>query len=182
MNMSVPDADIIALIRSNPDRGFRLMVSQYSERIYWHIRRIVNSHQDAEDVTQDTFLRIFRSIGSLNEGNALRGWIYRIATNEALRHLEKNGGAYLPLEDAAGLATDSYMDYSDIEAVQLKKAIGTLPPRQRVVFNLRYYDGLEYEEIASVLATGVHNVRANYHNAKAHIVKCMKSWNISMSY
>lgn len=178
--MSISDAEIIVAIRKNPQEGFRTLLSQYSQRVYWHIRRAVNSHQDAEDITQETFLRMFRSIDKLKSEDALKSWIYRIATNEALRFLEKRDDSILPLDNAVEMPSDSYINYTDIEAVELKRAINSLPPKQRMVFNLRYYDELEYEEIASILETKVQNVRANYHNAKERIVKYMNSINCNI--
>ena len=178
--MSISDAEIIVAIRKNPQKGFRTLLSQYSQRVYWHIRRAVNSHQDAEDITQETFMRMFRSIDKLKSGDALKSWIYRIATNEALRFLERRDDSILPLDNAIEIPADSYFNYTDIEAVELKRAINSLPPKQRMVFNLRYYDELEYEEIASILETKVHNVRANYHNAKERIVRYMNSINLNV--
>lgn len=178
--MSISDKDIIAIIRKNPDQGFRMLVSQYSERIYWHIRRTVNSHHDAEDITQETFVRVFRSFGKLKSAGALKSWIYRIATNEAIRFIDKRNDGLMAMDNAALVQSENYVDYSDIEAVELKKAIDTLPPKQRITFNLRYYDELEYDEIASILGTAAHCVRANYHNAKERIIKYMNSinWNV----
>lgn len=178
--MNVTDAVIVAEIRNNPNVGFKLLASQYSERIYWHIRRAVTSHHDAEDITQETFMRIFRSLDKLKSDDALKNWIYRIATNEALRFLDKNGDRTLTLDDAVNIESESYVNYSDMEAIELKKAINNLPPKQRMAFNMRYYDELEYGEIASILGTTVNNVRANYHNAKECIIKYMNSvnWNL----
>ena len=178
--MNAGDAEIIAAIRKNPEKGFRVLLSQYSHRVYWYVRRTVNSHHDAEDVTQETFLRIFRSLDKLKSEASLKSWIYRIATNEALRFIEKRDDSLLPLDTAVETPSDSYVNYSDIEAVELKKAIDALPPKQRIAFNLRYYDELEYEEIAAIFETTAHNVRANYYNAKERIVKYMNSinWNI----
>ena len=178
--MDAVDTEIIHAIRKNPQEGFRLLLSRYSRPVYWHIRRTVSSHHDAEDITQETFLRIFKSLDKLKSESALRSWIYRIATNESLRFLERRDESLLPLDNALEMTSDSFVNYSDIEAVELKKAISALPPKQQVVFNLRYYDELEYDEIASVLQTTVNNVRANYHNAKERIVRYMNSinWNI----
>lgn len=178
--MSIADADIIAEIRKNPNIGFKLLASQYSEGIYWHIRRAVTSHQDAEDITQETFMRIFRSLDKLKSADALKSRIYSIAANEALRFLEKRGVDSLTLEDATGIEAYRYVNYSDLEAAELKRAINLLPPKQRMAFNMRYYDELEYDEIAAILGTSAHKVRANYHNAKERIIKYMNSvnWNI----
>lgn len=178
--MNATDTDIILAIRKNTGKGFKMLLSQYSRPVYWHIRRTVSSHHDAEDITQETFIRIFKSLDKLKSENALKSWIYRIATNEALRFLEKRGEDFLPLDNALDITSGSFVNYNDIEAVELKKAINSLPPKQRIVFNLRYYDELEYEEIASILQTAVHNVRANYHNAKERIVKHMNSLDLNI--
>lgn len=172
---STTDAGIIEAIGHDRDYGFRMLVSKYSERLYWHIRRMVHSHDDAQDILQDVFVRIFRSIDRLREPETLRVWMYRIATNEVLRFIERRREIFTSLDTALDITSDEYIDYSDLEAVQLKKAIDTLPPKQRVTFNLRYYDELEYDEIAATLNTTVSTARANYHNAKERIIKYMNS-------
>ena len=168
------DLLILAEIKHDVNAGFKCLVSRYSSRIYWHIRRIVISHQDAEDVTQEVFLRVFKAINKLKTAEALNTWIYKIATNEALRAIEKRNES-LPLEWAAESEADNYINYDDIESFQLKKAIAVLPCKQQITFNLRYYDELEYAEIATILGTTVGNARANYHNAKQRIIKYMNS-------
>lgn len=174
--MTKPDADIIKEIRHDTDRGFRMLVDRYSEKIYWHVRRTVESHDDAQDVVQEVFVRVFRSLDSLNSAESLRSWIYRIATNEALRQLERRRNEFAPLDDTAGnIVSDSYINYDDVEAVQLKQAIHSLPPKQQLAFNMRYYDELSYDEIAEVLGSSAGSVRANYHNAKEKIIKYMNS-------
>jgi len=174
---SPTDADIIEAIDRNRDHGFRMLVGKYSERLYWHIRRMVHSHADAQDISQEVFVRIFRSIDRLRQPETLRGWMYRIATNEVLRHIERRHEMFTSLDSALDVASDEYIDYTDLEAIQLKKAIDTLPPKQRITFNLRYYDELEYDEIAATLDTTVSTARANYHNAKERIIQYMNSLN-----
>lgn len=170
------DADIVREIHRNADRGFRMLVDRYTEKIYWHVRRTVDSHDDAQDVVQEVFIRIFKSLASLNSAESLRSWIYRIATNEALRYIERQRSEFTPLDDAAvNIASDPYVDYDDVEAVRLKEAIHSLPPRQQLTFNMRYYDELNYDEIAEVLGCSAGSVRANYHNAKEKIIKYMNS-------
>ncbi|MCM1483303.1 MAG: RNA polymerase sigma factor [Muribaculaceae bacterium] len=178
--MMVSDKDIVGIIKSDVDSGFRMLVSKYSQPIYHYVRRMVISHHDAEDVMQETFLRAFKALNSIRSANALKGWIYRIATNEALRLIDKRKAEMIPLDHILDSHTDSYINYEDVEAVQLKKAIALLPPKQQAVFNLRYYDELEYAEIALIMDTDVGNVRANYHIAKERIVKYMNS--ISTNY
>ena len=171
--MTQSDNDITALLRRDPEQGFRLLMKRYKEPVYWHIRRLVVSHADAQDATQETFVRIFRSRGSRRDGTSLTAWIYRIATNEALRligrrHVEARldaGGDTA----AAHLAADSYVDYSDAEAVAMQEAILSLPQKQQVVFNLRFYDELSYGEIAQITGSNTVAVKVNFHLAKEKI-------------
>ena len=170
------DLDIILSIRKDPDKGFRLLVQRYAEALYWHIRRLVVSHADTEDAVQETFVRIYKSFGKY-EGGSLAAWIYRIATNEALRIRSRRKDASLD-DDFDGqfdAMADEYVDYSDLEAVKLQKAILSLPTRQQLAFTLRYYDDLSYGEIARITDSTPDNVKANYHFAKEKIVKYMKS-------
>lgn len=173
--MIISDSEIIFAVAKDADNGFRMLVTKYMQPIYRHVRRMVVSHQDAEDVTQETFLRAFKYLDCLKSSGALKGWIYKIATNEALRLIEKRREEGLCLENAFDLQSDSYINYDDLVSVKLKKAIATLPPKQQAVFNLRYYDELEYAEIASVMDATLGCVRANYHNAKEKIIKYMNS-------
>ena len=175
MQMVISDTDIIAAILRDTDKGFRMLVAAYSQRIYWHIRRTVITHHDAEDGLQETFVRAFRSIENLRKDESLKSWLYRIATNEALRIVEKRERQHTSLEDAFNLQSDPFVNYADAEGIELKKAIQTLPRQQRLVFNLRYYDNLSYDEIAAILDTTVQSARANYHNAKERIIKYMQT-------
>lgn len=156
-----------------------MLMAKYKEPVYWHIRRLVVSHDDAQDAAQETFVRVFRSFRQFKGECPLGAWIYRIATNEAMRVLERRRGGRLSLDDPeAGtdaLMADGYVDYSDIEAVKLQKAILSLPARQQLAFNLRYYDELGYDEIAAITGSTAANVKANYHIAKEKIIKYMNS-------
>ena len=163
------DKDIVSALKKNAENGFRLLMAKYKEAVYWHIRRLVVSHDDAE-----TFVRVFRSFSQFKGECSFSAWIYRIATNEALRILERKQSERLSLDDpAAGtgsLMADEYMDYSDLEAVKLQKAILPLPAKQQLAFNLRYYDEMSY-----ITDSTAANVKANYHTAKEKIIKYMNS-------
>ena len=166
-------------MKEDSQKGFGLLMASYMKPVYWHIRRMVVAHADAQDVMQETFLRVFRSFNQYNENQPLNAWVLGIATNEALRFLGKrNGKEMLLLEDTSedlfGLKADDYVDYSDVEAVKLQKAILSLPAKQQIAFNLRYYDGLSYDDIALITGSTAANVKANYHNAKEKIVNYMK--------
>ena len=175
--MSVSDQDIIQAVQANPDKGFRLLLSCYEKKIYWHVRRIVVAHQDAEDVTQEVFIRIFRSWSNFRGDSLLSTWIYRIATNESLRFLNQKENQQVSLDDVTGngfdIMADEFVDYSDLEAVRLQQAIHSLPTKQQLTFNLRYYDDLSYEDIAQVTETNPSTARVNYHVAKEKIIQYM---------
>jgi RNA polymerase sigma-70 factor (ECF subfamily) len=174
------DQEIIVAIKEDSQRGFGLLMASYMKPVYWHIRRMVVAHADAQDVMQETFVRVFRSFDYYQEDQPLNAWIFGIATNEALRFLGKSKGkSLLSLEDTSedlfSLKADDYVDYSDVEAVKLQKAILSLPAKQQIAFNLRYYNELSYDDIALITGSTATNVKANYHNAKEKIVNYMKS-------
>ena len=171
--MMTNDKDIIYAIREDAERGFRLLMLSYKEPLYWHIRRLVVSHDDAQDVAQEAFIRIFRSFGQYNEANSLRAWLFRIATNEALRLIERRREDSMPIEKVFDIQADSYINYGDLEAVRLQNAILSLPPKQQLAFNLRYYDEMDYEEIAQIADTTASSVKASYYVAKEKIIKYM---------
>ena len=158
------DNQMISLIRENAEQGFRILMAKYKEPVYWHIRRLVVNHADAQDATQETFVRIFRSFGQYSGEGTFKSWIFRIATNEALRLLGRNQGK-----------TTLTFDYGDVEAVKLQKAILALPAKQQLAFNLRYYDDLSYKEISAVIGSTETSAKANYHFAKEKIIKYMNS-------
>lgn len=177
--MSINDNDIIDTLKESPERGFRMLMMKYQEPLYWHIRRLVVSHDDAQDAAQETFVRIYRSFDQYRGDCSFRSWIYRIATNEALRIISKRRQEVISLESAATgvqfIAGDNYIDYDDKVAVKLQKAILTLPPKQQLAFNLRYYDELSFEEIARIADSTPTSIKASYHVAKEKIVKYMNS-------
>ena len=167
-------------MRRNPESGIRMVMQKYGEPVYWHARRLLVSHDDAQDAVQETFIKVFRSFHSLKEAKALRSWIYRIATNEALRIIERNKTPRLLTEsiddNATDIAATDYTDYTDLEAVKLQKAILSLPPKQQATFNMRYYDEMKYPQIAEAMETTVSTVKVNYHLAKEKIIKYMNSY------
>ena len=154
-------------------------MQKYKQSIYWHIRRLVVGHDDAQDATQEAFIRIFRSFDKFRDDNSFRGWIFRIATNEALRLIDSRKQDQISLEEDDNgtnrIMADNYVDYTDLEAVKLQKAILLLPTKQQAAFNLRYYDELSYEEIAEATNSTVSSVKMNFHIAKEQIIKYMNS-------
>ena len=154
-------------------------MQKYQQPIYWHIRRLVVVHDDAQDATQETFIRVLRSFDHLKDEQSFRGWLFRIATNEALRLMASRKQGQVSIEagssEVNGIKADSYVDYSDLEAVRLQRAIRTLPTKQQLAFNLRYYDGLSYEEIAEATDSSPSSAKMNYHIAKRKIIQYMNA-------
>ncbi len=170
--MSIEDKDIIQAVREKSEKGFRLLMQKYKQPIYWHIRRLVVSHDDAEDAAQEAFIQF-------KDDKSFRAWIFRIATNEALRLIGSRKQDQVALDasesDANQVFSDSYVDYTDLEAVKLQKAILALPVKQQTTFNLRYYDELSYEEIAEATDSTPSSAKMNYHIAKEKIIRYIKS-------
>jgi RNA polymerase sigma factor (sigma-70 family) len=176
------DKELLSLF-NNPDRknqAFNLIVKKYQERLYWHIRRIVINHDDADDLLQDTFLKAWNGLARFRGESQLYTWLYRIATNESLSFLnDKRNRYFLPIVDVekglgASLESDAYFNGDELQ-LRLQKAILTLPGKQRIVFNLRYYDEMKYEEMAEILNTSVGALKASYHHAVKKIENIMKN-------
>jgi RNA polymerase sigma-70 factor (ECF subfamily) len=166
------DKDLLAKIRNPETRnyGFNLLVRAYQQRIYWHVRKMVIDHDDADDLTQEVFVKIHKSIDQFREDAQLFTWIYRIATNECLSFLDrKKRRFFLPLEDvgkqlAAKIDTSSTISGEDVQK-KLQKALLKLPDKQRLVFNMKYFDEMPYEQIAAITDTSVGALKASYHHA-----------------
>ncbi len=156
--------------------AFNLIVRKYQERIYWHIRKIVISQDDADDVVQNTFLKVWGGLGNFREDSQLFTWLYRIATNEALTFLKRKRTKFLlPIIDveqqlANTLESDPYFDGNELQA-KLQKAIIKLPVKQRLVFNMKYFDEMKYEEMSRILGTSVGALKASFHHAVKKIEK-----------
>lgn len=166
------DKELLLKIRHADTRsyGFNLLVRQYQQRIYWHVRKMVIDHDDADDLTQEVFIKIHKYIDTFREDAQLFTWIYRIATNECLSFLNKKKRRFfLPIEDV-GQQLEAKIDASpdmDGDAIQkkLQKAILKLPDKQRLVFNMKYFDDLPYETISEITDTSVGALKASYHHA-----------------
>lgn len=164
------------------NQAFRTLVTRYQERLYWHIRRIVLSHDDADDVLQNTFIKVFKHIDQFKGDSQLYSWLYRIATNEALSFLRKRskhqGFDTEEMQEfmVAKLEADPYFDGDDAQ-FQLQRALARLPEKQRLVFNMKYFDEMKYEEISEVLDTSVGALKASYHHAVKKIEHFLKTVN-----
>lgn len=170
--------NLLKLHRSKSKPTFEELVKTYQQPIYWHIRRMVVCHDDAADVLQETFIKVFQGLGTLQKTESVKAWIYRIATNEAIRFLSKMREKPLSdLEESEALIgklmDSDYVDFDDRMAVDFQKAILTLSEQQRTVFNLRYYDELSYEEISEITGSSVNTLKVAYHNAKEKVKEYM---------
>ncbi len=151
-------------------KAFEVLVNTYKERLYWHIRRIVLNHDDTDDVLQNTFIKVYKNIESFKGESKLYSWMYRIATNEALTFLsqksKKLGVTNEALQETLveNLESDVYFEGDDIQ-LKLQKALATLPEKQKLVFNMKYFQEMKYEEISEILETSVGGLKASYHLA-----------------
>jgi RNA polymerase sigma factor (sigma-70 family) len=176
------DKELLDKIR-NPDTrnyGFNLLVRSYQQKVYGIVRKMVIDHDDADDITQEVFIKVHRSIDAFREDSQLYTWIYRIATNESLTFLNKKRRRFfLPLEDigpelSAKIDSTPAISGDDIQK-KLQKALLTLPDKQRLVFNLKYYEDMPYEEMAAVTGTSEGALKASYHHAVKKIEEFLKN-------
>jgi RNA polymerase sigma factor (sigma-70 family) len=160
--------------------AFRELIRQYKKRLYWHIRKIVISHEDANDVLQNTFIKIFKNIDSFKEDSKLFSWMYRIATNESITFINKRAKernvdiSEIHSEMASNLQSDVNFSGDEIQII-LQKAIATLSPKQQLVFNMKYFDDLKYAQISEILETSVGALKASYFHAIKKIETYIKN-------
>lgn len=160
--------------------AFNLLVRQYQQRVYWHIRKMVIDHDDANDLTQETFIKAWNGLERFKGDAQLFTWLYRIATNECLNFLaKKKRRFFLPInditEELANKLEDSDMISGDEIQLKLQKALLTLPDKQRLVFNMKYFDEMKYEEIAEITGTSVGALKASYHLAVKKVEEHLKN-------
>ncbi|MGX5688186.1 RNA polymerase sigma factor [Arcticibacter tournemirensis] len=168
----VEDSEILLKFSNKDTRNeaFGLLLKKYQQKIYWHIRRLVINHDDADDLVQDVFIKVWKNLDNFQNNSQLYTWLYRIATNECLTFLNKKKQQNnIPLDEVAydladSLAEGSYFDGNNAQ-MKLQKALLTLPEKQRLVFNMKYFDDLKYEEISDVLGTSVGALKASFHHA-----------------
>ena len=160
-------------------KAFEVLINTYKERLYWHIRRIVLDHDDADDVLQNTFIKVYRNIDGFKGDSKLFSWMYRIATNESLTFLKQKSrklgvdSEAIQVHMANNLQADVYFEGDEIQ-YKLQQAIATLPEKQKLVFNMKYFEELKYEEISDILETSVGGLKASYHLAVKKIESYLK--------
>jgi RNA polymerase sigma factor (sigma-70 family) len=159
--------------------AFNMLVRKYQQRIYWHARKMVIDHDDASDVTQDTFIKVWNNLDNFRADSQLFTWIYRIATNECLSFLAKKRRRFmLPLGDVEAelstkLDTSAHLSGDQIQ-LALQKAVLKLPEKQRLVFNMKYFDDLKYEDISEITGTSVGALKASFHAATKKVEETLK--------
>ena len=163
---------------SQREEGFKTLMRQYGRIIYWHIRRIVVGHEDAEDVFQETCIKVLSSFSSYRGEGSLCTWLYRIATNEALQHLRRQAHLFQSIDSLGDtliekLKAETTLQENEASTI-FQNALLTLPTQQRIVFNLRYYDELSYEEIARITGKSVNTLKTNYHYATEKVKTYIK--------
>ncbi len=179
--MDLKEKELIADLKSdrNREKAFQQLVKTYQERLYWHIRKIVMNHDDADDILQNVYIKVWNNVDGFREDSSLFTWLFRIATNESLSHLQKQRrhsvvsmnemGEFL----AESLESDAYFDGNDMER-KLQMAIIQLPDKQRIVFNMKYFDEMKYEEMSQILKTSVGALKASFHFAVKKIEEFIK--------
>ncbi len=161
--------------------AFNLIVNQYKERLYWHIRKIVIIHEDADDVLQNTFVKVWRYLENFKQDSKIYTWLFRIATNESITFInnkkKKEEDSFQNYEDylSQNLESDEYFEGDNIQLI-LQKAILKLPEKQRIVFNMKYFDEMKYDEISEITETSVGALKSSYHHAVKKIEEFIKQY------
>lgn len=180
--METDDRNLITELKqeNTRDLAFNRLVKIYQERLYWHIRKILLNHEDADDVLQNTFIKVWKSIDGFREESSLYTWLYRIATNESITFLNaKKRRSLLPLNDVSdylmeNLTSDPWFEGDKLQ-MKLQQAILQLPEKQRLVFNMKYFDEMKYEEMSKILDTSVGALKASYHHAAKKVEEFIKN-------
>jgi RNA polymerase sigma factor (sigma-70 family) len=178
----INETEFITRLQEKPtkEKAFRDLMHLYKERLYWHIRKMVINHDDADDVLQNTFIKVHKSIHNFKGESQLYSWLYRIATNEAITHLNKNAKRkHISSEEYQNtvinqLEADVYFEGDEIQ-LKLQKAIAILPQKQQLVFNMKYFDDLKYKDMADILDTSEGALKASYHIAIKKIERFLTS-------
>ncbi|MFW5755223.1 MAG: RNA polymerase sigma factor [Tangfeifania sp.] len=180
--MNNEDRELIAELKEEgpKDLAFHRLVKKYQERLYWHIRKMVLNHDDTDDILQNTFIKVWKNIGNFREESGLYTWLYRIATNEAITFLNsKKRRNLMSFNDENDYLKDNLMSdpYFEGDKIQLKlqEAILRLPDKQRIVFNMKYFDEIKYEDMSEILETSVGALKASYHHAAKKIEEFLKN-------
>jgi RNA polymerase sigma-70 factor (ECF subfamily) len=180
--MENDDHGLLEQLKHDHTKGqaFQTLVKTYQERLYWHIRKIVLNHDDADDVLQNTFMKVWRNLDKFREESSLYTWLYRIATNESITFVNSvKKRSLIPMNDTTefllqNMVSDEFFEGDEIQ-VRLQEAILKLPEKQRIVFNMKYYDDMKYEDMSEILETSVGALKASFHHAVKKIEDHLKN-------
>ena len=172
LNSASEDHELLTAFRltSTKNKAFECLLDKYQKRVYWHVRRIVIDHDDADDVTQNTFIKVWTQLDQYRGDAKLYTWLYRVATNEALHFLnKKKSGKNIPIDSDDNILLETlestpYFNGNALE-LRLQAAILSLPTKQRTVFNMKYFENMKYEDMSEILETSVGALKASYHHA-----------------
>ena len=178
----VEEQSLVTALKSQDlrEKAFRELITTYKERLYWHIRKIVLNHDDADDVLQNTFIKVFRNIDKFQGESKLYTWMYRIATNESITFINKKAKKLQVTSEEVQQATlsnlkeDGYFEGDEIQ-LKLQRAIASLPQKQQLVFNMKYFDDITYEELSTILDTSVGGLKSSYHIAVKKITTFLEN-------
>lgn len=180
----ISDEEIVKLFGDafEKDRAFNILVKKYQERLYWHCRKLLLNHEDADDALQNTLVKVWKNLETFRGDSSLFTWIFRIATNESLTLLRSKKRHFLQVKSdsdfesnlSESLIADPYFDGNEAQLI-LQKAVLSLPEKQRLVFNMKYFDEMKYEEISEILTTSVGALKASYHHAVKKIEKFLEA-------
>lgn len=170
------ESDFISKLISNNqrDKAFKQLLELYQVRLYWHIRKLVITHENADDVLQNTFIRIYKSLPNFSQKSSLYTWMHKIAYNESLRFLEQNKNKYhISIDDVNrkyldNLIEDSFFEGNELQ-LKLQRILSELPEKQRQIFNMKYYDDLKFREIAEILGIKEGTLKTSYYNSVKYI-------------
>lgn len=172
------DKDLLDLFRNSGNKhyAFNILINKYQRQVYWHVRRIIIDHDDSNDVVQNTFVKVWHNLEKFREDSQLYTWLYKIATNESINFLKQKRTKFLiPFVNVEKHLSDALKEdpYFKGDAIQqkLQQAILKLPEKQRIVFNMKYFEGIKYEDMSKILDTSVGALKASYHIAVKKIEK-----------
>lgn len=173
------DKHIAQMCNTDLNKGFAMLVNAYQQKVYWHIRRLVVNHEDAEDLLQEVFVKSYRSWHSFRNDCNICTWLYKIATNECITFLNRKKMRIVTENDDVGNmnslpAGSEYTGYAEKAAAALQQAVQKLPDMQRLVFNMRYYDDMSYDDIAQVTGSSTSAAKTNYHIAKNKVTEYVR--------
>lgn len=176
----ISEQQLVSRLQGGDKNAFSILVKQFQERLYWHVRNIVKNHDDADDVLQNVFIKVYRNIDKFKGDSKLYTWLYRIASNEAITFINKLArqqsitSEELQTTIINNLESDVYFEGNEIQ-LKLQRAIATLPPKQQQVFQMKYFEDITYDAMSEILETSVGALKSSYHIATKKITEHLKT-------